>query len=166
MNNNFSKTEFQTEFQTEISLIEPKPPEDLGSGGSFSIPTISEPLQAIPFVDSCGFVLPYSYKVFLKNFGKGAGRLMDDVDIFYDSIFNLTKKAREILQDEGDPILPENAFVFTMREGQFFFFKVDEITEDPPIFYYMELATEFIKKQDSIWNFVEEEIKFVEGSIS
>ncbi|MGF1485801.1 MAG: SMI1/KNR4 family protein [Prochloraceae cyanobacterium] len=116
---------------------------------------------------SCGLILPYSYKIFLKTFGRGAGRLMRDMDIFYDSVFKLTEEAREILSDTKDPVLPENAFVFTMRYGeQFFFFEINQGIDDPPIFYYLENATEFIKKFNSIWDFVEAEIELHEDFIA
>ena len=109
---------------------------------------------------SCGLILPYSYKIFLKTFGHGAGKLMKDMDIFYNSVFKLTDKAREILSYEGDPVLPEKAFVFTMRyEEQFFFFQTNQ-GDDPPIFYYIECAGEFIKKFDSIFDFVEVEVNW------
>ena len=116
---------------------------------------------------SCGLILPYSYKIFLKTFGHGAGRVMRDMDIFYDSVFELTDKAREILSYEGDPVLPEKAFVFTMRYGeQFFFFETDQ-GDNPPIFYYIEDDTDkLIKRFDSIFDFVEVEIKWKKSNSS
>lgn len=110
-------------------------------------------------------IFPQSYKVFLENFGHGlGGRVMNDVDILYDQVFPLTSIARnEILIEEGDPILPEKAFVFSMRYGeQFMFFDASGLIEEPPIFYYMADDTAFKKVGDSIFDILEGEIDFSE----
>ena len=40
--------------------------------------------------------------------------VMNDIDILYDDISGLTNLLRnEVLIDEGDPVLPEKAFVFS-----------------------------------------------------
>ncbi|BAZ45677.1 hypothetical protein NIES4102_27030 [Chondrocystis sp. NIES-4102] len=109
--------------------------------------------------------LPNSYKVFLENFGHGLeGRVMNDIDILYDQVLPLTSIARnQILIDEGDPVLPEKAFVFCMRYGeQFMFFDASGLVEEPPIFYYMENDTAFKKVGDSIFDILEGEINFSE----
>ena len=109
---------------------------------------------------ACGLILPYSYKVFLKNFGHSFGGVADDVEFLYQDVFPLTKIAREILQYEKSPVLPQSAFVFTMRyEEQFFFFEVEEGIENPPIFYYMEGDKSFSKKYGSIFDLWEGEVK-------
>ena len=108
---------------------------------------------------ACKLILPYSYKVFLKNFGHCFGGIAYDVDFLYQDVFPLTKIAREILQ-EDDPVLPENAFVFAMRyEEQFFFFEAEENNEAPPIFYYMEGDESFSKRYDSIFDLWEGEVE-------
>ena len=112
---------------------------------------------------ACGLALPYSYKVFLKNFGHCFGGVANDVEFLYQDVFPLTKIAREILQDEGDLILSEKAFVFTMRYGeQFFFFEAEEGIENPPIFYYMEGDRSFSQKYDSIFDLWEGEVQLKE----
>ncbi len=64
------------------------------------------------------------------------------------------------MQYEGDPVLPENAFVFAMRyREQFAFFEAKKGIEDPPIFFYMEEDENFTKTDDSIFGFWETEIK-------
>ena len=108
---------------------------------------------------ACKLTLPYSYKVFLKNFGHCFGGVANDVEFLYRDVFPLTKIAREILQ-EDDPVLPENAFVFTMRYGeQFFFFEAEEGNEVPPIFYYMEGDESFSKSYDSVFDLWEGEVE-------
>ena len=107
-------------------------------------------------------IFPKSYKVFLENFGHGLGGIiMSDIDILYEDIFELTNQLRnEVLIDEGDPILPKNAFVFATRFGeQFMFFDADASSDEPPILYYMENHESFSKVGDSIFDILENEIK-------
>lgn len=106
-------------------------------------------------------IFPISYRIFLNNFGHGiGGKVMNDIDFLYDSISSLTDIARnEILVEKGDPILPKQAFVFAMRYGeQFMFFDANGLSEDPPIFYYMENDTEFTKIGDSIFDIFEKAV--------
>ena len=107
-------------------------------------------------------ILPKSYRVFLENFGHGiGGAIMKEIDILYDNIFNLTNVIRnEVLIDEGDPVLPNKAFVFTGRYNeQFMFFNADGLEEDPSVFYYMIDDEEFRKIADSIFDIVEDEVE-------
>lgn len=107
-------------------------------------------------------VFPISYRTFLKNFGHGiGGKVMSDIDFLYDSLDSLTNIAKnEILIEDGDPILPKQAFVFAMRNGeQFMFFDANGLDEDPPVFYYLEDDEEFTKVGDSIFDIFEEEFK-------
>ncbi|GIW81983.1 MAG: hypothetical protein KatS3mg105_3790 [Gemmatales bacterium] len=66
--------------------------------------------------ENAGKRLPGSYLVFLRKFGKSAGRLMADVDVFYDSMIGLTDVAKEFVDscERGTLCLPENAYVFAM----------------------------------------------------
>lgn len=107
-------------------------------------------------------ILPLSYKVFLRNFGHGlGGGIMKEIDILYDKIFNLTNVIRnEVLVDEGDPVLPNKAFVFAGRYNeQFMFFNADGLEEEPSIFYYMIDDEKFRKIGDSIFDILESEIE-------
>ena len=107
----------------------------------------------------CDVVFPESYKVFLRNFGRGlGGYVMRDIDILLNrNIQSLTNLLRnEILVDEGDPVLPEKAFVFSNRYGeQFTFFDGSGIVKEPPIFYYMEYDKNFKKIGDSVFDILE-----------
>jgi len=110
----------------------------------------------------CNVILPKSYKVFLENFGHGlGGRVMNDIDILYNQISGLANLLRnELLIDEGDPCLPEKAFVFASRyEEQFMFFDASGLVEEPPIFYYMENDIAFKKVGNSIFDILDDEAK-------
>ena len=113
----------------------------------------------------CDVVFPESYKVFLRNFGHGlGGYVMNDIDILYRNIQSLTDLLRnEILIDEGDPVLPEKAFVFSGRYGeQFTFFDGSGLVKEPHIFYYMEYAKNFKKIGNSVFDLFESEIEATE----
>ena len=107
-------------------------------------------------------IFPKSYRVFLENFGHGLGGIiMSDINILYEDIHGLTNQLRnEVLIDEGDPILPENAFVFATRFGeQFMFFDASSSQDEPPILYYMENHESFSKVGNSIFDILEKEIE-------
>ena len=108
-------------------------------------------------------VFPNSYKVFLKHFGRGLGGIiMSDIDILYDEISGLTDFLRnKVLIEEGDPLLPEKAFVFSGRYGeQFMFFDASGLIEEPPTMYYSIDDNEFTEKGKSVFNLIENEIEF------
>ncbi|MEM8718333.1 MAG: SMI1/KNR4 family protein [Cyanobacteria bacterium P01_G01_bin.39] len=107
-------------------------------------------------------LFPQSYKVFLKHFGHGlGGRVMNDIDILYEDISGLTNLLRdEVLIEDGDPVLPKKAFVFSARYGeQFMFFDTNRVQSEPAIFYYIENAQNFSQVGDSIFDVLEEEIQ-------
>ena len=107
-------------------------------------------------------VLPLSYKVFLKNFGHGlGGTIMKDCDILYKDVFLLTDIVKnEILIEEGDPTLPEKAFVYSGRYNeQFLFFNADGLVEEPETYYYMIDDTEFKKIGNSVFDTLERSFK-------
>lgn len=89
---------------------------------------------------------------------------MRDVDIFYDSIADLNVEAADILNDweDGQLLLPDRAFVFSMRQGeQFMFFCVDG-DDNPPIDFYYEGRGSFQRIASSIWAVVESELQLAE----
>lgn len=107
-------------------------------------------------------VFPESYKVFLSNFGHGlGGKVMSDIEILYDDISGLTTELRdETLIEEGDPSLPDKAFVFATRLGeQYMFFDANGISKEPPILYYKENDQNFSQVGDSIFDVLEQEIQ-------
>lgn len=99
--------------------------------------------------------LPQSYKIFLRYFGHGlGGGIMKECDILYDDIFSLTNVAKnEILIEEGDPSLPDKAFVFSGRYNeQFMFFDASGLVEEPPVFLYMIDDENFTQIGDSVFD--------------
>lgn len=108
--------------------------------------------------------LPQAYRDFLVAVGRGAGDFLRDVDIFYDSIADLNVEAADILNDweDGQLLLPDRAFVFSMRQGeQFMFFCVDG-DDNPPIDFYYEGRGSFQRIASSIWAVVESELQLAE----
>jgi hypothetical protein len=107
--------------------------------------------------------LPAAYKEFLRVAGKKAGCLFADVDVgvFFPGVLDLTESCARILSEwEGDSLrLPENAFVFANRYGeQFMFFVCDQMSEDPPVFFYHEDRHYFDKISESVWQVIETEL--------
>ncbi|MEM8718334.1 MAG: SMI1/KNR4 family protein [Cyanobacteria bacterium P01_G01_bin.39] len=107
-------------------------------------------------------MFPESYKIFLSYFGHGlGGKVMSDIEILYDDISGLTNELRnETLIEEGDPILPDKAFVFASRLGeQYMFFDASGILKEPPILYYKENAPNFSLAGNSIFDVLEREVQ-------
>lgn len=105
--------------------------------------------------------LPEAYLDFLRSVGKGAGRFMCEVDQYYDSMLELNYKAAQFLDiyEEGGLLLPENAYVFSMRYGeQFLFFNADGTSDNPPVFYYYEEDGQFTDLKKTFWEVIECEL--------
>ncbi|QDT65251.1 SMI1/KNR4 family protein [Calycomorphotria hydatis] len=114
-----------------------------------------------------GLTLPSSYKEFMREFGRGAGKFFDDVCIYYDEIANLQYEASEILYDypEHNLLLSTSTFVFSMRQGeQFTFFNCLE--EDPPVWFYFEGHPAFERIADCFVDFLEAELRQAEDMYS
>jgi len=83
---------------------------------------------------AAGRGLPSAYASFLRIFGKGAGLLFDDVDIYFDSILRANREAKKVARLGHQP-LPEAAFFFgTKHEDLFVFFDLADEGEDPPVY--------------------------------
>lgn len=82
--------------------------------------------------------LPKAYKDFLADAGRSAGRLAEDLDFFYPVNLELRAEAEElILEEDGDYILPPDAFVFCGYQGfDYYFFVCGE--DDPPVWRVLE----------------------------
>lgn len=83
--------------------------------------------------------LPDAYREFLLWMGHGAGAFLQGTDIFYKHVPKIQGWAKELLAENGFPVLlPDDAVVFMMHQGyQFMFFRVSE-GDNPPIYYYHE----------------------------
>ena len=104
--------------------------------------------------------LPSPYVDFMENFGKGAGRFMDDVEIFFPDVLHLKPIAIEMLHDEEEPgpTLPPTAFVFAMRnKEQFVCFS--DMTDDPSVQFYMFGDAEITTISATFWQFITSELE-------
>ena len=64
------------------------------------------------------------------------------------------------LVEDGDPVLPEQAFVFSGRYNeQFMFFDASGTAEEPSIYYYHIDEGNFNETVDSVFDVVEAEVK-------
>lgn len=91
--------------------------------------------EEIEEVEECQAVkLPVRYKLFLKECGRSAGRLLYDVDFLFPVIRDLKQKLEDVIEEDGaDFHLPDNAFVFAAYQGaQYHYFVCDQ--DDPPTF--------------------------------
>ncbi len=121
--------------------------------------------QQIASIESfTGLVLPRAYVEFLSVAGQGAGRFMEDVDVFYPHMLGLNSEATRILASwERDRlILPDKSFVFSMRlKEQFQFFIADRQSDNPEVYYYQEDAGRF-EIIGRFWEVLESEVLVVE----
>src|SRR4051812_42789113 len=77
-----------------------------------------------------GVHLPKAYREFLRAVGHGAGRLMQDVSVFFKDVMGMAGRVKEDF--EGIIKLPTNAFVFANRMGEvILYFIADGSSEDP-----------------------------------
>lgn len=117
--------------------------------------------------------LPYSYKVFLRHFGRCMYNVATDLEFLYPEVLSFNQYVRDIereMQEQGDfspeELLPDNAFIFAMKyKMESYYFITGEGIEDPAIFYD-EGDGNVTKVQESIFDFWEEEVKFKEKLIT
>lgn len=111
--------------------------------------------------DASALPLPKAYLDFLKVAGKGAGRFMWEVKQYYDDMLLLNSEAEDLLNDyeEGKLLLPQNAFVFSMRYGeQFLYFIADGLCDNPAVYYYYEEDGKFTDLKKTFWDVIETEL--------
>lgn len=114
-----------------------------------------------------GLPIPYSYKVFLLNFGKGIdGFVMRDVEYTYDLVPSFMEDLQEYkIEDEDVPKFPPNTFFFSSRDRmQYLFFKADKSVDDPLIYHWMYTNNYFTQSSNSIFDFLEKEIELMQDS--
>lgn len=107
--------------------------------------------------------LPAHYKIFLKECGKSAGLLFNDIDFSFPALKHLKQELKDTIEEEGaDFLVPDNAFVFAAYQGsQFLYFICDQ--DDPPTFTVYDDGTaesvassfsEFIEKAIEDWRLI------------
>lgn len=116
--------------------------------------------------DTTQLPLPKAYIDFLSTVGRGAGGFLRDVDIFYPKNLSLNSIAKDLLDDweEGKLLLPNGAFVFSMRNGeQFLFFIADGKSDNPAVYHYMENTGHFKQIAMTFWDAIESELRISEN---
>ena len=84
--------------------------------------------------------LPAAYRGYLLVAGASPPARLIGSDCHGDYLFELREWAEELLRGCGQPFeMPTDAVVFLMHQGyQFFYFKADDLSNDPPVWYYYE----------------------------
>jgi hypothetical protein len=87
-----------------------------------------------------GVVLPLSYRKYLLQYGRKPEPRFVGSDCCYPELLELKDAAAELLAECGQPFqLEEKDFVFLMRQGyQFLYFTTDGVSDDPPVYHFME----------------------------
>lgn len=85
-----------------------------------------------------GVVLPRTYVRFLEFAGKKAGQLLHGSDFLYDELIDLQEAASELLAENNQPRLQNDAFVFAMHQGYSFLFFLTSEGDDPAVRRYVE----------------------------
>lgn len=95
--------------------------------------------------------LPAAYKAFLFILGRDGGSDFIGSDCTIHHLPKLRGWAEDLLRRSGSEYeLPERAFVFLMHQGySFFYFVVDQASEDPPVYAYREGEPAPSKKAES-----------------
>ena len=93
-----------------------------------------------------GIWLPRPYRRFLSRFGRDddASSALRGSDYYIPRLFDLRSWAEELLRESRSPFaLHPQDFVLLMHQGyQFYYFRADGASEDPPVFYFYEGRTQ------------------------
>lgn len=109
--------------------------------------------------------LPDAYRLLMRTIGKRCGSFMRDITFRFPDMLDLNDHATGILAnwEEGSLLLPESAFVWTMRYGeQFLYFIADGKENDPPVYHYFEDGHTFSRTADSVWQVLARELEEAE----
>jgi hypothetical protein len=113
-----------------------------------------------------GARLPESYVEFLRLVGRGAGEFMSDLKAFYPALLKLTDERKHALAKYA--VLPDDAFVIADRYGeQTMYVRLSEGPAGSPVYYWNgERPGKTKKAFNSVWGFVEDELKAYEYACS
>jgi hypothetical protein len=110
--------------------------------------------------------LPNAYKTFLKLIGLGGGKFWSSERFHYRQLFLIPKIVENIIRDEDLKNvlveLPADTFVFLVHHDYEFFFFCTNEGEDPPVYYYLEHETQYVKFADSFSLFIDEQLRETE----
>jgi len=83
--------------------------------------------------------LPAAYVAFMTRMGKGAGRFLEGSDFFFPAPLNLRADAERLLEECNAKFsFKKTDFVFGGHQGYQFLFLSTEVSDDPPVFIYVE----------------------------
>ena len=109
--------------------------------------------------------LPSPYRRFLSRFGRDANASFSlrGSDYFIPRLFELRSWAEEMLRESGSPFaLHPQDFVPLMHQGyQFYYFRADGASDDPPVFYYFESRTQPEQKFSTVSDWLRQYEVFV-----
>jgi hypothetical protein len=98
-----------------------------------------------------GLTLPAAYKAFLLILGRDGGPDFVGSDCTIRHLPCLRAGAEDLLRQCGSRYtLPEQALVYLMHQGYYFvYFLADGVSEDPPVFAYLEGDPAPVEKAES-----------------
>jgi SMI1 / KNR4 family (SUKH-1) len=120
--------------------------------------------EVLALEQQLGYCLPRVYREMLLWIGHGAGKLMQDLDCFYEHLVHFQKKARQMLKEHACHLsLPDDALVFFLYQDDCFSFIRASEGEDPPIYAYESTwrRTPFKKVYSRFSDFLALEIEMV-----
>ena len=87
-----------------------------------------------------GLPIPVAYRAYLLIAGGSNPPALRGSDVSGNYVYRLREVAISLLRGNGNPFrLPNDAIVFFMHQGyNFCYFHADGITDDPPVYFYME----------------------------
>lgn len=91
--------------------------------------------------------LPAAYKAYLLVAGREPPTAWVGSDCTIHDLPKLFAGAQHLLEENKQPALPKQAFVFIMHQGyQFKYFIADGSSDDPPVFHYLEGEPETVQQ--------------------
>jgi hypothetical protein len=112
-----------------------------------------------------GVRFPSPYRRFLARFGRDgdASFALRGSDYYIPRLFDLRSGAEELLRESGSPFaLHPQDFVLLMHQGyQFYYFRADGASDDPPVYYYFEGRTRPEQKFSTVSDWLREFEVFV-----
>lgn len=110
--------------------------------------------------NECNVELPEAYISCMKKIGKYAGGFQRGTEFFYPSVKSQKRYAKNRVSEWNvDFEFESDDFVFCGLQGYSFWFFNTRLSEDPPVFHYMEGDEEATKVADSFSEWLFDEIR-------
>jgi SMI1 / KNR4 family (SUKH-1) len=93
--------------------------------------------------EQLGLPIPDAYRDYLCIAGSSPPPALIGSDCTVNDIYDLREVVIECLEEDKNPfLLPDNAIVFFMHQGYFFYyFLADGVTDDPAVYFYRSGTT-------------------------